>query len=116
MQVKEKKRDSQTLLKLRFESRVVPSNAKKLMNTKMGMKLFEARAGATKGEVLKRELLDTGLAIEINPETHDYKFPLIQVTSDLFSEGGPIATRILLIQLLELTRQKNKKTKELEDH
>lgn len=102
------------LQKLRFESKVTLASAKlqkTLVNSKLTIKIQEIINGDINN---RREVLQGKFEADLDEQGNDFKFPFLQITTDLLSDGGNVSTKILVIQIIECYQEKNKKTKEFE--
>lgn len=96
MQVKERKKDK--LQKLRFYSRAVVAAGKyqkALINSKLSLKIQEIIGG---DRLNRRDVLEGKFEIDLDKHSKDYKFPFLQITTDLLNdEGGPVTNKILVL-------------------
>ena len=84
---------------------------KTLVNSKLTIKIQEIINGDINN---RREVLQGKFEADLDEQGNDFKFPFLQITTDLLSDGGNVSTKILVIQIIECYQEKNKKTKEFE--
>ena len=90
LSVREKR--SERSYKLRFESRVMPKSTKNLLNSKFTLKFQEILNG---NKLMRKDLLEGRYESSLSDEENvGYKFPFMQLGSELMSEG-PALNKII---------------------